>query len=381
MLDFVELNGETAKQPAAEILAVTENFTLQDKVVAFSADNTNANSGGLNRKGGVNVRTKVKDSLQREKYHNILGHSNVRWLSMLPALESVLKMYAPLKSFFLSEDKCPVVLRRIFEDPNTELWLSFALGNLGIFSDTIEKLEGQDRCAVESAAILKDLEAKLTARHHDDFIPVLARGLLRELEENGVITQQSYLTTSRAFFSTATSYIQPWGKHVDSLNDLNCLLLKKTVQRQDIKNAATRLKEKCPNVIIHNDNLFDEISALQEFLKSGLLEEWRKAERPLIERWSAAFTHLQENEIPYHNLAKLVSLVMCLPGSNAPVEKIFSLMNDIWTYARNRFTVDSIKAMLLVKTNINIPCQEFMEMLAKDRAILRKIHSSEKYGS
>lgn len=60
-----------------------------------------------------------------QDYHNIFGLSNVRWMSMFPALERVLKMYVPLKSFFLSEDKCPVVLRTMFEDPLTELWLAF----------------------------------------------------------------------------------------------------------------------------------------------------------------------------------------------------------------------------------------------------------------
>ncbi|CAB1441540.1 unnamed protein product [Pleuronectes platessa] len=69
----------------------------------------------------------------------------------------------------------------MFEDPLTELWLAFAHGNLAIFSETIKKLEGQDRCAVESAAILREVEIKLTARRDDSFIPVLARGLLGEL--------------------------------------------------------------------------------------------------------------------------------------------------------------------------------------------------------
>lgn len=42
----------------------------------------------------------------------------------------------------------------MFEDPLTELWLTFAHANLTIFSDTIRKLQGQNCCAVESAAIL-----------------------------------------------------------------------------------------------------------------------------------------------------------------------------------------------------------------------------------
>lgn len=103
-------------------------------------------------------------------------------------LWKVLKMYAPLKSF-LSEEKCPVVLQRIFQDPLTEMWLAFAHGNLTIFSDTIKMLEGQDSCAVESAAILRNLEAKVTARRDANFNPLLARELQRELEENGATTR------------------------------------------------------------------------------------------------------------------------------------------------------------------------------------------------
>uniref|UniRef100_A0AAZ3RET9 Uncharacterized protein n=1 Tax=Oncorhynchus tshawytscha TaxID=74940 RepID=A0AAZ3RET9_ONCTS len=235
LLDFVELKGETAEEIAAEVLAVIQKCNLENKVVALSANNMNTNFGGLNRLGRVNVHTNVKNALQREviglgcpahiihntartaldmipldveylltkifgcldiftirverlksfcdfvgqEYHNILGHSYVRWLSMLPALERVLKMYVPLKSFFISEDKCPVVLWTMFIDALSELWLAFVHGNLTVFSDTIKMLEGQDRCAVESAAILRNVEGKLTARRDDNFIPVLVRGLLR----------------------------------------------------------------------------------------------------------------------------------------------------------------------------------------------------------
>ena len=95
--------------------------------------------------------------------------------------------FSPLY-LFLSEEKCPVVLRRLFEDPMTELWLAFVQGNLAIFHEGIKMVEGQDRCAVESAAILRNVQAKLVARHDNNFVPVLVRGLLRNLEENGTIT-------------------------------------------------------------------------------------------------------------------------------------------------------------------------------------------------
>lgn len=225
------------------------------------------------------------------------------------------------------------------------------------------------------------MEVKLTARRDDGFIPVLARGLLRELVENAEITRENFLKISNSFFTTAVSYLQAWGKHADNLNNLHCLLLKKKPQREEIQRATATLQEKCPNMSINKDDLFDEVSALQEFLKGESLSEWKGSETPLSQRWSTVFTHFKENDIPHTNLARLVSVVMCLPGSNAPVERVSSQMNDIWTDSRNRFTVPSIKAMLIVKTNINLPCKKFMEILANDRAIQRKIHSSEKYAS
>ncbi|XP_036816052.1 uncharacterized protein LOC110502567 isoform X1 [Oncorhynchus mykiss] len=238
-------------------------------------------------------------------------------------------------------------------------------------------LGGQGHYAVESAAILRNVEEKLTTRRDDNFIPVLVRGLLRELEENGAMSKESFLKTSQSFFTTAVNYLQAWGKHTDNLKDLHYLLLKRQPLREEIQKAAGTLQDLCPNVTINEDALCDEVTGLQELLKGGSLKEWKTSETLLSHRWSMVVTHFKENDIPH--LARLVFVVMFLPGSNAPVERVFSQMNDLWTAVRNRFTVSTIKAMLIVKTNFNLPCQEFMEKLARDRAILKKIHSSEKY--
>jgi hypothetical protein len=65
---------------------------------------------------------------------------------------------------------------------------------------------------MESAAILRNVEAKLTARRDNNFIPVLVRGLLRELEENGDMSKESFLKTSQSFFTMAVNYLQALGK-------------------------------------------------------------------------------------------------------------------------------------------------------------------------
>lgn len=81
-----------------------------------------------------------------------------------------------------------------------------------IFHETIQMLEGQDRRAVESAAIPKAFEVKLEARSNGNFVPSLVLGLLRELEENGTLTRDTFSQTSTSFFDTAVMYVAAWGK-------------------------------------------------------------------------------------------------------------------------------------------------------------------------
>jgi hypothetical protein len=136
-------------------------------VIAISGDNTNTNLGGLKRKGTNNAFCRIKEDLNRvvtglgfvahmihncahssinripldieglvgkifgyfhistvrverlkefcdfvgQQYEYILGYSNVRWLSLLPAVRRICEVYPALRSFFMSEEKCPVMLK------------------------------------------------------------------------------------------------------------------------------------------------------------------------------------------------------------------------------------------------------------------------------
>lgn len=74
------------------------------------------------------------------------------------------EIYPALKSFFLSEEKCPVMLKKWFSDPCTLLWMNFAHATLPLFHDVIIKTEGEDVAAVESSILLSSLIEKLNCR-------------------------------------------------------------------------------------------------------------------------------------------------------------------------------------------------------------------------
>ncbi|GBM29679.1 hypothetical protein AVEN_203590-1 [Araneus ventricosus] len=84
---------------------------------------------------------------------------------------------------------------------------------------------------------------------------------------------------------------------------------------------------------INNDQLFDEVVLAKEYFQSNW-EQWKQEEttRDVIisseEKWLRLFGHFKENHLATSNLIKIVKYAFCLPGTSAPVERVFSLMNN-----------------------------------------------------
>ena len=155
--------------------------------------------------------------------------------------------------------------------------------------------------------------------------------------------------------------------------------MKKFPERSEFQKAGLLLQEKCPNVSISIDSVFDEVTYLQQVLNSDILNNWQDNGTSPSNRWKKVFDLLFEVEINSPNLRKLSAVLMCLPGSNAPVERIYFQINALWTDEKNRFLVETIKAILMTKSNFNLSCDAFAKKLAKNEAVLKKIHGSEKY--
>jgi len=69
ILEFDELSGETFLLLTDYISKVLSHWDVLKKVIAFSADNTNINFGGVNRRGKSNVFFKLKESINT----NLIG--------------------------------------------------------------------------------------------------------------------------------------------------------------------------------------------------------------------------------------------------------------------------------------------------------------------
>ena len=65
ILDYVDLPGETSQMIHDNMMRILIKHNLQEKIVAFCADNANTNFGGVNRRGHENVYFKLQQSLNR----------------------------------------------------------------------------------------------------------------------------------------------------------------------------------------------------------------------------------------------------------------------------------------------------------------------------
>lgn len=181
LLEFSSEKGESSSIISSLIKATAEKNGISDKIVGFCGDNCATNFGSRDRGGENNVFYRLKqwrpsligvgcaahivhnalksacdclpidmecivvkiyshfyiytvrveklksfcDSIEGVEYSQLLGYAKTRFLALGPAIGSILKMFEPLKEYFLSLKNCPVILRTFFNSAFSKLWILF----------------------------------------------------------------------------------------------------------------------------------------------------------------------------------------------------------------------------------------------------------------
>jgi hypothetical protein len=220
IIDMPSITGETSAIISKCITDAIDFFELKDKVIGFSADNTNANFGGARRRGHENVFTKLRtytgtdllglgcnahmlhntaqtaaDSLPIDaeqivaklhnyfniytvrvahleefcqfidvEYRKLLGYSKTRWLALLPAVERILHMFKPLKSYFMSINQCPAAIKLFFDNPLSEAWMFFIQSQAALFNKVTTTIQYQQGTAMDVRKQLQKIKTDLEDR-------------------------------------------------------------------------------------------------------------------------------------------------------------------------------------------------------------------------
>ena len=75
----------------------------------------------------------------------------------------------------------------------------------------------------------------------------------------------------------------------------------------------------------------------------------------------------------------IIETVLAIPVSNAFTERIFSIVNNLWTDERNKLSNDLVKAELCIKLNYSMNCTEFVNHVKTDQKLLDCAKSDNKY--
>ena len=310
-------------------------------------------------------------------YSKVLGYSNTRWLALLPTIKRVLKLFNPLKAYFASIPKCPVVLQNFFSDPTSEAWLYFVHAQAAYFQSSIVRIEGEKVLAVQSAIVLDELSRGLRSRREQVFIPTAVTACLKSVDDQKA---EDFKRRCIEFYSSCEQYLQPWFEHYQPLLRHDWVLLRKSPEWVPVQETAVFIESTYPcGQSLYENEMFDNVSNARDFVSKENLAAWESTNASPDERWAEMFQHFARSDGRYAALASVVQFLLCLPGSNAPCERVFSQMNNLWTPDKHQLKVETLGALLMVKFNFSFTCTEFHDFLMRSPQLLESIHSSDKY--
>jgi hypothetical protein len=114
---------------------------------------------------------------------------------------------------------------------------------------------------------------------------------------------------------------------------------------------------------INVDQLFDERSSLVQVLRH-LKPNWASQPKEFTpkmhEKWTKIFDAFFRCNVSFLNIFKIIEFSMCLPGTSAPAERIFSMMGSIWSAERGRLSITVLKELLNIKENSDLTVHNFM---------------------
>jgi hypothetical protein len=102
------------------------------------------------------------------------------------------EMYEVLKSYVLSLDKPPLLLKNFFSNPVSEIIAIFLECQSEMFHATICTIESGKVTLAEAKFITESLLEKLQQRRDNDFATRKEHSLLKVLIEDGFITEKNY---------------------------------------------------------------------------------------------------------------------------------------------------------------------------------------------
>lgn len=305
------------------------------------------------------------------QYKELLRHISTRWLSLLPAVDRLIYCWPAVKMYFLKKgkNKCQKGLWEFISygisddievDENdeckveglSEVYLYFLHNIMQEFHSAILCLESDSCTILDLHDVMTRLMNSLKCRLNDKFYGSKVGTVLNKISSD---EQKMFTSEADEFLKTAISYLEKRYDFGDNslFKKISFLSLKKPL--------FTWIElQQLPHILeiseaIDNDKLYSDFCCLREVydqLPHDLSND---------KIWSYFFTKINKNDL--ENLRMLISYIFSIPISNAFCERVFSILNNLYTKERNRMSFDLIKAEILIRINLEKSCKDFQNFL------------------
>ncbi|GBP04234.1 hypothetical protein EVAR_90093_1 [Eumeta japonica] len=201
------------------------------------------------------------------------------------------------------------------------------------FHHAVLKVEGQTVSAIEAAKEINHLKDNLAQKQINQFLPFTVRNLIEKLKDNGTNIDEDFVkNTATEFYKTSREYLEQWTCFLTKeMNIFHWADLRKVPAWEDIQKALDVLIQKGYIHCNKDTEVFDEFTLISRYVTSQKITEWDNSKVSTETRWVEVFKHFRTHNLQHENFCILIEYILCLPGTNAPVERVFSLMNKLWT--------------------------------------------------
>jgi hypothetical protein len=301
-------------------------------------------------------------------YLTLLKHVPTRWLTLYKAIDRLITNLEPIKLYFCGVDlgDCPLVISEfIWEESSnnkmslSELFLHFSHQFMKIFYDTILLLEKTSTNSTHLYHIMDQLRGKLKNRIENNFFGSICNENIHSLSSEN---KKTFKKAALSCYKRTIEYLEKWFNYDNSIFKLfSCLNLDDKIKYDKVIQIVKLL-----NIDVNNDILFDECSLFNE-VYSHLNNDDKKDNAQILCKI------LQSNEMP--NLTKIIETVLSIPIGNDFVERVFSLMQSIWTDDRNKMRVNLVKSEICTIVNFSMTCSEFSDHIRKNKELIKAAKS------
>jgi hypothetical protein len=183
-----------------------------------------------------------------------------------------------------------------------------------------------------------------------------------------------------SFSDNTKEYLDLWTQQFQELDEFSWAVLHTVPDWQTVNVAMKQVAKKTSFDLVQNSSkVLQQYSYVKTYCTVEKLIEWNEKKLAPDERWAELFKHMNAQNVPFNEFSSIIEYILCLPGSTAPVERIFAMVKKVWATESSSLNVETLRAILYVKYNMTFECLEFYEFLKTQPELLRKIAGQDKY--